>query len=344
LVKFGKLPNLVNFGKISGFGNGASYAMPALRLNIPGLSRVSHVKLWIPALFFLHVLSIICYILSSSNLVNNHKNFLPPIALSNWRGYNPKKDLVWLPISGLMGHNMKDRVDEKLCPWFKGPSLFEALDNIDPMLRDPYAPFRMPIVDKYKDMGTVIMGKSEAGLVKKNDSLIVMPNKAVVKVTSIWRDEKEVNAARPGENLRLRVAGVEEEDISAGFVVSSRFNLVPVVTQFEAQVAILDLLEHKPILAGGYRAVLHIHSIVEECEVIKLVAVIDAKTKEKKKAKFVKSGSICIARIAVDKPICIEAFDMVPQLGRFTLRDEGRTIAIGKVTRVPKKGAKSTAE
>ena len=259
-------------------------------------------------------------------------------------GYNPKKDLVWLPISGLMGHNMKNRVDEKLCPWFKGPSLFEALDNIDPMLRDPYAPFRMPIVDKYKDMGTVIMGKSEAGLVKKNDSLIVMPNKAVVKVTSIWRDEKEVNAARPGENLRLRVAGVEEEDISAGFVVSSRFNLVPVVTQFEAQVAILDLLEHKPILAGGYRAVLHIHSIVEECEVIKLVAVIDAKTKEKKKAKFVKSGSICIARIAVDKPICIEAFDMVPQLGRFTLRDEGRTIAIGKVTRVPKKGAKSTAE
>lgn len=259
-------------------------------------------------------------------------------------GYNPKKDLVWLPISGLMGHNMKDRVDEKICPWFKGPSLFEALDNIDPMLRDPFAPFRMPIVDKYKDMGTVIMGKSEAGLVKKNDSLIVMPNKAVVKVTTIWRDEKEVNAARPGENLRLRVAGVEEEDISAGFVVSSRFSLVPVVTQFEAQVAILDLLEHKPILAGGYRAVLHIHSIVEECEVLKLVAVIDAKTKEKKKAKFVKSGSICIARIAVDKPICVEAFETVPQLGRFTLRDEGRTIAIGKVTRVPKKGAKSTAE
>lgn len=262
-------------------------------------------------------------------------------------GYNPKKDLVYLPISGLMGHNMKERVPPAVCPWYSGESLFEVLDGIEPSNRDPYAAFRMPIMDRYKDMGTVVMGKSEAGLVKKGDSLIMMPNRTVVKVTAVWRDEEEVNAARPGENLRLRLSGIEEDDISAGFVLSSRFNLVPVVTQFEAQVAILELLEHKPILTGGYKAVLHLHSVVEECEVTKLVAVIDPKTKEKKKAKYVKSGAICIARVAVEKPICVEAFDSVPQLGRFTLRDEGRTIAIGKVTRVPKKsstGSGATAE
>ena len=61
------------------------------------------------------------------------------------------------------------------------------------------------------------------------------------------------------------------------------------------------------------------------------------KTREKVKAKFVKSGAVCIARVAVEKPICVELFDQVPQLGRFTLRDEGRTIAIGKIIRVPKK-------
>lgn len=47
----------------------------------------------------------------------------------------------------------------------------------------------------------------------------------------------------------------------------------------------------------------------------KLVAVIDPKTKEKKKAKFAKSGAMCVARIAVEKPICVEAFDSVPQVG-----------------------------
>lgn len=46
----------------------------------------------------------------------------------------------------------------------------------------------------------------------------------------------------------------------------------------------------------------------------KLVAVIDPKTKEKKKAKFAKSGAMCVARIAVEKPICVEAFDSVPQV------------------------------
>ncbi len=52
--------------------------------------------------------------------------------------------------------------------------------------------------------------------------------------------------------------------------------------------------------------------------------------------KFVKSGSVVIARVTVEKPICVEQFDVVPQLGRFTLRDEGRTIAIGKVIKLPK--------
>ena len=67
---------------------------------------------------------------------------------------------------------------------------------------------------------------------------------------------------------------------------------------------------------------LHVHSLVEECEITALLARIDMKTREKVKAKFVKSGAVCIARVAVEKPICVELFDQVPQLGRFTLRDE----------------------
>lgn len=116
----------------------------------------------------------------------------------------------------------------------------------------------------------------------------------------------------------------------------------------------LELLEHKAIFTAGYKAVLHVHSSVEECEITKLVAQIDLKTKEKKKVgathslgvrrtrmckqvKFVKGNSLVTARIAVEKPICVETFDKVPQLGRFTLRDEGRTIAIGRIEKLPKR-------
>jgi peptide chain release factor subunit 3 len=77
----------------------------------------------------------------------------------------------------------------------------------------------MPLQDKYKDMGTVVMGKIESGTVRRGDNLLVMPNKIPVKVVAIFRDADEVQAAKPGENLRIRLSGVEEEDITPGYVV-----------------------------------------------------------------------------------------------------------------------------
>ena len=59
----------------------------------------------------------------------------------------------------------------------QGGTLFQVLDDVEPLPRDPLAPFRMSVIDRFKDMGTIAMGKSEAGLVRKNDRLYVMPNK-----------------------------------------------------------------------------------------------------------------------------------------------------------------------
>lgn len=251
-------------------------------------------------------------------------------------GYNMKKEVVFMPVAALYGHNIKERIPEGMCDWYTGPTLFETLDNIDPVDRNPLVPVRVPIVDKWRDMGTIVMGKIESGFIRVGDVLQIMPNKVKVKVDNIYRDEKECNATQSGENLRLRITGAEESDILPGFVLSSVKTPVPVVTQFEAQLMIVELLEHNSIFTVGYKSVLHIHTCVEECEITKLVAEVDMKTKEQKKAKFIKQGGLCICRISVEKPICIEAFSDVAALGRFTLRDEGRTIAIGKVTKLPK--------
>lgn len=43
----------------------------------------------------------------------------------------------------------------------------------------------------------------------------------MVKVVTLYRDNDEVNYAKPGENLRIRISGVEEEEIISGFVLSS---------------------------------------------------------------------------------------------------------------------------
>lgn len=91
-------------------------------------------------------------------------------------GYKPS-DLVYVPISGLMGKNMREKIGGEVCGWYEGKPLFEILDGIEPGSRDPYAAFRMPVMDKYKDMGTIVMGKCESGIVEKGMRLVMMPNK-----------------------------------------------------------------------------------------------------------------------------------------------------------------------
>jgi len=252
-------------------------------------------------------------------------------------GYNVKKDVQFLPISALNGTNIQERVPKNVCGWWNGPCLFEGLDAIELPPRDPKGPFRMPLIDRFKDMGTVVMGKIESGTVRQGDSLMIMPNKVHVKVIAVYRESDEIKYARPGENVRVKLSGVEEDDISTGFVLSSISKPIHAVLEFEAQLQILELLEHKAIFTAGYKAVLHIHSVVEECEVMELLEQMDPRTKKpmKKKCLFVKTGAVVLCRIQVNDTICVEKFSDFPQLGRFTLRDEGKTVAIGKVVKLP---------
>ncbi|KAG6750988.1 hypothetical protein POTOM_045505 [Populus tomentosa] len=251
-------------------------------------------------------------------------------------GYNVKKDVRFLPISGLLGTNMKTRMGKAICPWWNGPCLFEALDAIEVPPRDPKGPFRMPIIDKFKDMGTVVMGKVESGSVTEGDSLLVMPNKTMVKVLAVYCDENKVRCAGPGENVRVRLSGIDDEDILSGFVLSSVARPITAVTEFDAQLQILELLDNA-IFTAGYKAVLHIHAVVEECEIVQLLQQIDPKTRKpmKKQVLFVKNGAIVVCRVQVNNLICIEKFSDFAQLGRFTLRTEGKTVAVGKVMELP---------
>jgi len=124
------------------------------------------------------------------------------------------------------------------------------------------APLMIPVSEKYKDMGTVIVGKIESGRLHKSDSLLLMPNKTTVEVTAIYNEmEEELQAAQCGDNVRIRLRGVDDEDISPGFVLTSPDKPVRAVMQFEAQLAILD---HKNIICAGYSAVMHVHTLSEE--------------------------------------------------------------------------------
>lgn len=249
-------------------------------------------------------------------------------------GFNPKTDIFFMPCSGLTGSFLRYVPEESLCSWYRGPPLLEYLDSMPPMNREKDAPVRVPIVDRYKDMGTIMLGKIESGVVYCNQKLRLMPNNAIVKVMSLLTDEEESEDAYPGENIKIKVTGVEEEDVSPGFVLCSPDNLCHTGHTFDAQIVIL---EHKSIICAGYSCMLHIHTCAEEITIKALICLIDKKSGEKTQVRprFIKQDQVGVARLEVNGGmICLETFKDFPQMGRFTLRDEGKTIAIGKVLKI----------
>ncbi|KAF9574182.1 translation termination factor GTPase eRF3 [Mortierella alpina] len=257
---------------------------------------------------------------------------LSPFLKSN--RYNLKSDVMFMPISGYTGANVKRGIDPKDCDWYSGPSLLDYLDSIKISERKLGAPFRMPISDKYRDMGPMVVGKIEAGSLKKGAHVLMMPNSVKVEIQTIYNElEEEIPAAAVGDNVRLRLRGVEEEDVMPGFVLCSSKHPVHAVSKFEAA---LGILEHKNIICAGYTAVLHIHTAIEEITLSAMIHLIDKKTgrKSKKPPQFLKKGQQGIVMIETAGPLCVETFADSPQMGRFTVRDEGKTIAIGKITKL----------
>ncbi|CAG5142207.1 uncharacterized protein ALTATR162_LOCUS1106 [Alternaria atra] len=252
-------------------------------------------------------------------------------------GYNPKTDISMMPVSAQTFTGIKTRVPKELAPWYDGPSLLEYLDNMQALERKLNAPFMMPIAAKYKDMGTMIEGKIESGIIKKEQKYLMMPNRQTIHISALYGEqEDEIPGATCGDQIRVRLRGIEEEDILPGYVLCSPKRPVHCVSQFEAQVVLLDI---KSILTAGFNCVLHVHAAQEEVTITALLHKLEKGTgrKSKKAPGFATKGMSIIARLQITGTagsICVERFEDYPQLGRFTLRDQGQTIAIGKITKL----------
>ena len=260
--------------------------------------------------------------------------------------------MTFLPISGLSGANVKDRTPEGVCPWYSGPSLLELLDAVVVTGRDAEAPLRVPVLDRYADRGLIVMGKVEAGTVREGQKVFIQPGRIEATVDTLFIDDAEVRLARPGENIKLKLKGCREEDVVRGFMICDMERYAIPVKQFEAQIMLLELEAHS-LFTAGYTCILHVHTAMEDVVVKRLVSELDKKTGEPKPGvpKFIKSQvgrrlfcrrtttrmhhpRLCTAILEMTQAVCVEKFEQMPQLGRFTLRDGTRTIAIGKVLRL----------
>jgi len=99
-------------------------------------------------------------------------------------GYNPAK-IEFIPISGWVGDNMIERSENM--PWYKGPILLDALDNIPTPKRPTDKPLRLPLQDVYKigGIGTVPVGRVETGSLKPGMVVTFGPVGTTTEVKSV---------------------------------------------------------------------------------------------------------------------------------------------------------------
>jgi elongation factor 1-alpha len=247
----------------------------------------------------------------------------------------------FVPISGWNGDNMVEKSDNM--PWYKGPTLLEALDLLEAPKRPSDKPLRLPLQDVYKigGIGTVPVGRVETGIMKPGDVVTFAPSGVTTEVKSIEMHHESLPEAIPGDNVGFNVKNISVKDIRRGFVCSnSKQDPAKEAESFQAQVIVLN---HPGQISAGYAPVLDCHTSHIAVKFQTLESKIDRRSGKEleKEPKAVKTGDACIVNMVPSKPMCVETFTEYPPLGRFAVRDMRQTVAVGIIKGVVKKEAGS---
>ncbi|TRY79606.1 hypothetical protein TCAL_11670 [Tigriopus californicus] len=245
-----------------------------------------------------------------------------------------ESDVVYVPCSGFTGDNLI-RPSPHLSSWYTGPTLVEAIDAFKPPERLVDKPFRMFISDIYKGQasGICCAGRIESGLVLKEDKVLIMPLQEVATVKSVQQDELSVLSAFAGDHCSLVLVGPDQTSLANGMVLCDPQNPIPVTKRFEARIVIFNI--DIPI-TKGYTVVLHYGSVQVQAVLKRLLTQIHKSTGEviKNKPRCLTKACSAVVEVALDTPICLETYSHIRELGRFMLRNGGKTIAAGVVTKI----------
>jgi elongation factor Tu len=207
--------------------------------------------------------------------------------------------------------------------------LLELMDAVDTAIpeptRDVDKPFLMPIEDVFTitGRGTVVTGKVDRGVVKVNETVEILgirEAKQSTTVTGIEMFRKLLDEAQAGENVGLLLRGIKREDVERGQVVAKPGSITP-HTEFEATVYILSKDEggrHTPFY-DNYRPQFYFRTT----DVTGVVHLPEG-------TEMVMPGDNTEMRVEMIQPIAME------EGLKFAIREGGRTVGSGRVTKIRK--------
>lgn len=254
-------------------------------------------------------------------------------------GFNLEK-VQFIPISALQGDNVAKKSENM--DWYEGPTVLEQFNSFEAPEKPVDLPLRVPLQDVYSitGIGVVPVGRVETGVMKVGDKVIVMPAREGTGVTgevkSIEMHHEQIKEAEPGDNIGFSVRGIGKKDIARGDVLGKVDNPPTVVSEFTAQIFILN---HPSVVTVGYTPVFHIHTAQVACRIVSLEKKLNPADGQvlEENPDFLKPGDAAIVKIKPTKAVVLEKQAEIPQMASFAIRDAGITVAAGRCIDLVKK-------
>jgi elongation factor 1-alpha len=247
-------------------------------------------------------------------------------------GYKMETDVKFIPVSAYHGDNLI--ASSANMPWFKGPPLLTAIDQLVVPDKPTEKSLRLPVQDVYKikGAGVVPVGRVETGILKVGQNVNVAPGGFVGEVRSIEMHHEAMQEAGPGDNVGLNIRGITMKDIKRGDVIAPKDDPCNVVSPTGSMQINGIVIWHPTSITIGYTPVVHSHTAQIACKFIELHKAIDQKTKQtEENPKFLKKGQAAVFTIQPIKKFPLEAYNKFAELGRIAVRDMGRTCVVGVV-------------
>ena len=245
----------------------------------------------------------------------------------------PVKKIPFVPVSGLMMENLSKKSDKMA--WYDGPTLIDAIDQFEIPPKPTDKPLRLPIQDAYRIKGTgvVPVGRVETGVLKKGDKIIIMPTEFKGEIRSIEMHHEEIPQAVPGDNVGFSIRGLEMKDVGRGDCLGHPNDPPTVITPKGNWTGQIIVIWHPTAIAQGYTPVVHAHTAQVAAKFMELNKKLDQKTGAviEDSPKFIKRNESAIIKLQPIKKMCLEKYEKFAEMGRFAVRDMGRTVAVGIV-------------
>ena len=248
----------------------------------------------------------------------------------------PVKKINFVPTSGMTGENLAEKSDK--LSWYDGPTLLEAIDAFIIPEKPTDKALRVPIQDAYKIKGTgvVPVGRVESGVLKKGDKIIINPTGFKGEIRSIEMHHEEIPQAIPGDNIGFSIRGIEMKDVGRGDCLGHPSDPPTVIFpngKWEGQIIVIW---HPTAIAQGYTPVVHAHTAQIAAKFMSLDKKLDQKTGAviEDNPKFIKKNEAGMVTLQPIKKLCLEKYTDIPEMGRFAVRDMGRTVAVGIVKEI----------